>query len=88
MSRGENQEVIEELFGQLHAKFGEFAPEIIKTLVEVLGGARLTFPDFDFLYRQERNRRIRNEFTGCNHEELAIRYRVSKKHVRRILLRG
>ena len=87
MSRGENQEVISELFDRLHAEFGAFAPDIIKMLINVLGGTRLTFPDFDYLYRQERNRRIRNEFTGGNHEELAIRYRVSRKHVRRILVR-
>lgn len=85
--RGDNQEVIAELFDRLHAQFGNHAPEIIKTMVSVLGGTRITFPDFEYLYRKERNHRIRIEFNGTNHEELSIKYRVSQKHVRRILAR-
>ncbi len=87
MPRRENQEVIADLFDRLHIEFGNLAPKIIEMMVISLGGSRVTFPDFDYLYRQERNRRVRVEFTGSNHEELAIKYRVKPRHVRRILNR-
>ena len=38
--RGENQDIIENLFVQLNKEFGSMAPQIINSLVEVLGGAR------------------------------------------------
>jgi Mor family transcriptional regulator len=57
-------------------------------MVETVGGLRLTFPDLQDLYRAERNRRIRNEFTGFNYEELAIKYRLKRLQVRRILTKS
>jgi len=83
--RGENQEVIEELFSQLHGEFGSMAPQIINKLVQVLGGTRMTFPDLKYLYRKERDRRIRNEFNGRNYEELALRYGLKTRRVRDIV---
>lgn len=87
MTRGDNREVIAELFDRLHAEFGGMAPNIIKIMVMVLGKTRVTFPDVDYLYRQERNRRIRIEFKGANHEELAIKYKLKSRQIRRILLK-
>jgi Mor family transcriptional regulator len=46
----------------------------------------LTFPDLNDLYRAERNRRIRIEFIGNNYEELAIKYGVGVRTVRKVLL--
>lgn len=85
MTRQENNDVVGQLFERLHAEFGRQAPAIIRVLVEAVGGCRLTFPDFENLYRAERNHRIRNEFNGVNMEELAIRYRLQKRQVRRIV---
>lgn len=85
--RGENQEIIEELFSQLHGEFGSLAPRIINRLVSVLGGSRITFPDLKYLYRQERDRRICIEFNGVNYEELAIKYGIKTRWVREILAR-
>ena len=85
MTRSGNQEAVEELFGRLQREFGNMAPTIIKVMVETVGGLRLTFPDSQDLYRAERNRRIRNEFTGFNYEELAIKYRLKRLQVRRII---
>ena len=85
--RGENTEIIEELFSQLHGEFGSLAPRIINRLVAVLGGTRITFPNLKYLYRQERDRRIRFEFNGTNHEELAIKYGIKTRWVREILTR-
>lgn len=83
--RGENREVIEELFSRLQAEFGSLSPRIIKIIVEVAGGTRMTFPDLKFLWRQERNRRIRIEFDGRNYEELGIKYGLKIRRVREIL---
>lgn len=82
MTRSWSQEVIEEAFKTLQGKYG---PMIITDLVMLFGGLRLTFPDLQDLYRAERNRRIRNEFTGFNYEELAIKYRLKRLQVRRII---
>ncbi len=87
MPRGENLTTIEDLFSQLHVEFGAMAPKIIKTLIMVLGRTRITFPDFEYLYRAERNRRIKAEFRGANHEDLAIRYGLKVRQIRRILNR-
>ncbi len=85
---GDNQELIEELFNQLHVEFGPQAQRIINLLISYLGGTRVTLPDLKYLYRQERDRRIHTEFTGCNHEELAIKYGITTRMVRNILARG
>jgi len=85
VTRHENGEVIRDLFDRLHREFGRLAPQIIQVMVESVGGVRLTFPDLQDIYRAERNRRIRAEFTGANHEELAIKYRLKVRRIRRIL---
>ncbi len=87
MTRSGNQEAIEELFGRLQREFGNMAPMIIKVMVDTVGGLRLTFPDLQDLYREERNRRIKKEFTGFNYDELAIKYRLKNRQVRRILIK-
>ena len=85
MTRAGNTELIREVFITLQQEFGKLAPQIIKVLAGTMGGIMITFPDLEDLYRQERNRRIRNEFTGFNYEELAIKYRLKCRHVRRII---
>lgn len=87
MTRSDNSEVVSQLFDRLGREFGRLAPQIIQVMVECVGGCRLTFPDLQDLYRQERNRRIRNEFTGGNWEELSIKYRLKIRHVRNIVNR-
>jgi Mor family transcriptional regulator len=86
MTRQENSEAVAQLFDRLHSEFGRMAPQIIQVMVDTIGGCRLTFPDLRTLYNTERNRRIRNEFTGANHQELAIKYRISMRSVRRVLM--
>lgn len=85
MPRGENQDVVANLFTRLHSEFEEQAPQIIEVMVECLGKSRITFPDFDYLYRLQRDRLIINEFNGANHSELEIKYRLSKSRLRDIL---
>lgn len=85
MDRDYNRQAIEEAFRTLYQNYGELAPRIINDLVICFGGLRITFPDLQDLYREERNRKIRNEFTGFNYEELAIKYRLKCRQVRRIV---
>jgi Mor family transcriptional regulator len=88
MTRSDHTDVIAQLFERLHNEFGRLAPQIIQVMVEVVGGYRMTFPDFHDLYRAERNRRIRNEFNGGNHAELGIKYRLKPRQIRRIVQGG
>jgi len=83
--RNETTDAASQLFARLHSEFGRLAPAIIQVMVECVGGCRMTFPGLQDLYREERNRLIRKEFTGANYEELAIRYRLRVRHVRRII---
>ena len=85
MTRSGNHDAVEELFGRLQREFGNMAPLIVTVMAETVGGLRITFPDLQDMYRAERNRRIRNEFTGINYEELSIKYRLKPRQVRRIL---
>jgi len=84
-SRSENCEAIDQLFERLHQEFGNLAPLIIRLMVESIGGMRITFPDLQDLYRQARNRQIRNEFTGFNLVELGFKYRLKPRQIRRIV---
>lgn len=84
-SRTENSEAIDQLFERLHQEFGNLAPMIIQVMVESVGGMRITFPGLRDIYRQARNRQIRSEFTGVNHIELGIKYRLKPRQIRRIV---
>jgi len=88
MTRSDNAEVVEQLFDRLHGEFGRLAPQIIRVITEMVGRTRVTFPGLDDLYRAERNKRIRREFTGSNYEELAIKYRLRVRQVRRVIRHG
>jgi hypothetical protein len=39
-----------------------------------MGDCRISFPDYEDLYREERNLNIRNMLTGGNYKELSIRF--------------
>lgn len=80
----------QELFGQivarLHHEFGICQTlQIVRVLAEEIGGVRVSFPDIQDLNRMERDRRISCEYTGANLEELALRYRLHRRQVRRIV---
>jgi Mor family transcriptional regulator len=86
MSRNENKEAIEGLFNRLCNDFGqEYGMAIVKTIIEELGGLRVTVPSWKMLYRKERNALIRKRFNGFNHKELGIMFNLSETQVRRIV---
>lgn len=47
--------------------------------------SRIFIPGIESIERKARNRAIRREFTGANHEELASRYCLTTRHIRSIL---
>ncbi len=72
MSKYENREALDALFKRLCTDFGQASGEaIMRTIIEELGGLRVSVPDLRELEREERGRRIRARFNGTNYCELA-----------------
>ena len=53
-------------------------------LAEIVGGTTMYIPKPESLTRPVRDARIKKEFTGYNHQELARKYGVTERWVRRI----
>ncbi len=86
MIRSESQEILEKCVYRLATICGSVAPKVImKILYEELGGRRLIIPTIKDLEVAERDRCIRLAFNGANYHELAIRWGLSERHVRRIV---
>ena len=79
-------EAIHRWMVRVRAEFGlASGAAIIKSLIEECGGLRMRLPDIQDIYCEERNRIIRNKFTGANYEELALSFNLTVRHIRRIL---
>lgn len=86
MSLNENKKAFDQLARRFGQEFGEDAArEIIRILVEEAGGVRMTFPTEKDLSKCQRNENIRNAFNGRNYEELALRWGLTIRYVRRII---
>lgn len=87
MRRGKNsKEILEHLRGRLVAECGEnIAENVLKILVEEAGGARLAFPSQEDISQVQRNEMIRSSFDGKNYEELASRWGLTARSIRRII---
>ena len=69
--------------------YGEETARAIMNMITMRhGGSRIWIPDPHDIYREERDRQIRAKFTGFNHQEMAILFRLSISQVRRIVLEG
>ena len=53
-------------------------------LTKVVGGATIYLPKPDSVLRPVRDARIKAEFNGYNHPELAKKYRVTERWVRQL----
>jgi Mor transcription activator family len=81
-----NQEILWSLYLRLSDEFGEASGKaIMQKLLFELRDMRLTFPNFEDLAREERNRKIRAEFRG-NYSETALRWGMSPAAVRKIVM--
>jgi len=82
----ENKEVFDQLARRFCLEFGgDAARKIMQIMVEEVGGVRMTFPAGADLFRYQRNEKIRNAFDGSNYEELALRWGLKIRQVRRII---
>ena len=59
--------------------------ESYKKLVSVFAGISVYIPKLDSIAISARNRRIRKEFNGFNYSQLAQKYKISERHIRRIV---
>lgn len=59
-------------------------PENFVKLAEIIGGATVYIPKPESIVRPVRDARIKQEFNGYNHLELARRYSVTERWVRQI----
>lgn len=86
MPKSENRDALDTLFHCLCVDFGQSSGEaIIRQIVYHLGGLRVTIPDEKEILREERDRRIRSLFNGCNYNDLAERFGLQARHIRRII---
>ena len=77
------------IVNRLSAELGDdVARRVLLIFVAEIGAVRIKIPTFDAIKKAERNRKIVNQYRGANLEELALRYRLSKNQVRRIVARG
>ena len=56
-------------------------------LSQHLGGTCFYYPQIDTLLRAKRDERIRKEFNGANHRELARKYNLTESWIRSIVQR-
>lgn len=63
-------------------------PENFVKLAEIIGGATVYIPKPESIVRPVRDARIKQEFNGYNHLELARRYSVTDRWVRQICGEG
>ena len=85
-TKSETWEALTVLAERLRESFGDqTGAAVMRIVFEELGGLRLTVPTVSQLMSEERNRKIRRQFHGDNHEELAMMWGLSVRHVRRIL---
>jgi Mor family transcriptional regulator len=54
-------------------------------LANEYGGTSIYVPKFDAITRAVRDRVIKAEFTGNNHKGLAKKYKLTQRHVRKII---
>jgi len=86
MPKSENRDALNEWFKCLLTDFGEASGmTVIKSFINCLGGLRINVPDMDDMQRKERDRKIRNLFTGTNYNELSLRFGLTARQVRNIL---
>lgn len=75
----------EDLPEDLQGLAGVIGMENTLALVRHCGGTSIYIHKSESIMRQARNRRIRDEFDGRNHRDLAKRYNLSESRIRAIL---
>lgn len=63
----------------------EIGIEAVMLLHRMFGGEAVYFHNVERIERKARNRAIRREFRGANHAELALKYGLTERQIRKIL---
>lgn len=74
--------------GHYHKIAEAIGPENFYKLAKAVGGTTLYIPLAESVVRPVRNRHIREEFNGFNHEELAQKYNVTVRLVQQLCGEG
>lgn len=83
--RLDRDEIFRDLSVRLYSEFGkQIRDRVLRLVLEHLGGKRISFPSVGDLARLERNKRIREIFDGSNAIEVAGRFGLKAKQIRRI----
>ena len=86
--KSETRDALNRLSHRLCTDFGEASGKtIIRTLIEELGGLRISFPDEREISRETRDMRVRARFRG-NYDELASDFGLNPRQVRNIIKKG
>lgn len=75
------KEEVSELFAQV---IDEIGLENAKKIARIAGGGNLYIPMVETIERPLRDKKIRDEFTGYNFRELALKYNKSESTIREI----
>lgn len=57
-------------------------------LAELVGGTTIYIPKSEAILRPVRDMQIKKEFNGCNHTELAKKYNLSERWIRKVCGEG
>lgn len=77
---------IMELWQECTLRFGAASGmAIMRKFIVELRGLRISFPDQEGLYREERDNKIRLGYNGVNCKELAIRWGLTPSQIKKIL---
>lgn len=85
-SNPENAQALLALYGCLCERFEQASGEaIMRRFLMELRDLRISFPDHEDIYREERNLKIRQMFNGGNYKELSIMFDLDVSQVWRIV---
>ena len=73
------------LWRSICGEFGRASGRAIMMKFVELGRKRISFPDHEDMCRFERNRRIRDLYDGTNGHKLALRFRLCRTQIIRII---
>lgn len=81
----EKELTLEMITGEMYRAIAEeIGVESFLKLAKLVGGTTFYIPKAESLLRPVRDLHIKQEFNGCNYQELAIRYDVTERWVRQI----
>ena len=76
---------LEQLSGEQRELAEIVGLEVYNMLIENFGGCQMYIPKRETIFKNIRNKEIKKDFNGFNYRELAKKYNLSEKTVRKII---